>query len=154
MNKTNSLRLFTVVSSVGALTAAIVACSAPPSPDENLGEQQQGICINYPCYRPPSSSGIVSTSSGVLDPGDTYTFNCKGTVPGTSYTYEIQTDGKCWIVDPYGCKDAGGGSNFVAPRPPNPDGGCWGATPISVYLCPVTKPNMSCVPLTGACICY
>jgi hypothetical protein len=30
----------------------------------------------------------------------------------------------------------------------------WGATPISVYLCPVTHPHLSCVPLTGSCVCY
>jgi hypothetical protein len=30
----------------------------------------------------------------------------------------------------------------------------WGSSPISVYLCPVSHPHLSCVPLTGTCVCY
>ena len=30
----------------------------------------------------------------------------------------------------------------------------WGSTPISVYICPVTHPHLSCVPLTRTCMCY
>ena len=153
-----SFRLFTAVASLASLAAAIVACSAPAesSSQENLGQQQEAICLNYPCIPPStgikyvsSSSGMVATSSGTVyvDP----TFTCKGKVAGTAYYYEIQPDGQCAIVDPYGCKDAGGGSPaFVA----TPDGGCYGSTVISYYICPVNKPNLSCNVLTSVCTCY
>ena len=144
-----NFRLFAAFASTAALAAAIVACSADTSQNENIGTQQEGICLNYPCTS-TTKTGIVATSSGVYydDPG--YSFTCKGKVSGTSYYYEVQPNGKCAIVDPYGCKDSGT-SNIVTTT--TSDGGCWGSTIISYYLCPANHPSLSCSPYTGVCSC-
>jgi len=152
-----NIRLFASVSSAFALTAAIVACSAPAEPNgENVGAQEQAICLNYPCI-PPRTNRFGSTSGGLVFVDDgPISFTCnKQPVPGDThgYIYEVQPNGMCAIVDPYGCQDAGAaGSNFVAKV--QPDGGCWGTTFISYYVCPVNHPNMSCNAYTGACSCY
>lgn len=155
-----NIRLFAAVSSVSAIAAAIVACSSPaeaPQPTEHLGQQQEGICLNYPCTGTTTytntwstSSGLVATSGGTVYQNPTFT--CKGKVAGTSYYYQVQPDGRCAIVDPNGCKDAGGTSNLTTTT--QSDGGCWGSTIISYYICPVNHPNISCDGYTGVCSCY
>jgi hypothetical protein len=154
-----TFRILAALSSVGALAVAIVACSAPPdaAQPENVAQQQQGICLNYPCTPPTTNryGGLFNTSGGVVqyDPGG-YTFACKGRVPSTDgYVYEIvPVDGGnvCVITDPNGCKDSGT-SNFVSTQS---DGGCWGYTILSSYTCPANHPYISCDPYTGSCTCY
>jgi hypothetical protein len=140
-------RAFAAVSAVLLFAAGVVACTTGTD-EEATGSTEEAICVDFPCVPPRTGVARPPKSVVVSDP-PTQSFQCTGPVPGdpNGYFYIITEDGHCAIAkpDPRACPEASASGTGII---------CWGYSVVSYYICPVNKPNISCVPLTGTCTCY